>query len=141
MFSCAELYPGEVEALETEGYFGVGDYQPLLNAFGTILLQVDDTDYQGDSRVLYEKDDLYGVLIFGWGSCSGCDALQACGTPQEVEELAITLYQSIQWLPLKEQLAYMKNHDWAGDFSWHAEETQQFVAQALALLEGIQEAA
>jgi len=60
------------------------DYTPLISYFGHIILRVDDTDYQGDSRVLYEEGERYGYLNFGWGSCSGCDSLQACDTASEV---------------------------------------------------------
>lgn len=57
---------------------GPSSYQPIMDSFGNIILQVDDNDYQGDSRLLYREDDRIGFLQFGWGSCSGCDSLQAC---------------------------------------------------------------
>ena len=65
------IYPG----LE-EPFYGPGDYSPILLSFDAeIVLAADDQDYQGDSYVLYRRGDSFGVLIFGWGSCSGCDAL------------------------------------------------------------------
>ena len=67
------------------------DYQPIVDSFGNVLIQVDDADYQGDTRVLYEKDGKYGYLNFGWGSCSGCDALQACCNIEEIQELINSL--------------------------------------------------
>lgn len=54
------------------------DYKPIVNSFGKIIIQVNDGDYQEDSYILLEDDGRYGYLSFGWGSCSGCDALQAC---------------------------------------------------------------
>ena len=41
------------------------DYQPMLEEFGEILVQVDEDDYQGDSYLLYKKDNQYGFLVFG----------------------------------------------------------------------------
>ena len=73
------------------------DYQPILEEFGEILVQVDEDNYQGDSYLLYKKDNQYGFLVFGWGSCSGCDALQACSSIDEVQELMNQLYSDIKW--------------------------------------------
>ena len=50
-------------------------YRDLIASMGVEnLLQVDDNDYQGDSRILVRDYHRYGLLLFGWGSCSGCDA-------------------------------------------------------------------
>lgn len=115
-------------------YFSVYDYAPLLKSFGEILLQVDDSDYQGDSRLIYKRGANYGLLIFGWGSCSGCDSLQACNSYEEIEELRKQLENDIKWGTVEELLTYLNTHDWEGDYSWHAEETKQFVAKAKDLL-------
>ena len=49
-----------------EYYYGVYDYQPMLAMMGDIVVQVDDNDYQGDSRLLFKDDDArYGFLRFG----------------------------------------------------------------------------
>ena len=124
------------DADDNDPYFCVFDYQPILDAFGEILLQVDDADYQGDSRVLYRFDDgTYGYLQFGWGSCSGCDALQACRNYDEVDELIADLYHSIKrFNDSQEALAFFLNHDWEGDYSWHQEEQIRFVNEAVKLL-------
>lgn len=129
MPSAKELYPksewGDI-------YFD--DYQPILDAFGQIVIQVDDDDYQGDTRVLYRDRDNYGWLQFGWGSCSGCDALQACDTYADVQELIDDLQASIKWFdsPLK-ALVYFENHDWEGDYSWGAEQ-REFVQKCIKVL-------
>ena len=36
--------------------WGWSDYQPMLDAFGKVAIQVDDSDYQGDSRLLYDEN-------------------------------------------------------------------------------------
>ena len=111
------------------------DYQPMLDAFGKIVIQVDDNDYSGDSRLLYDENGKIGVLIFGWGSCSGCDALQACCSIQEVQELCDTLQESIKWFDNKKQaLEYFKSHDWQGDYSWHIRATKEFINKCIEYL-------
>ena len=113
-----------------EKWFWV-DYDPMLKAFGKIVIQVDDHDYQGDSRLLYDEYGRIGYLMFGWGSCSGCDALQACDTIDEVQELCDELQDSIKWFDDKKSaLEWFENHDWEGDFSYHDENTKKFIQMA-----------
>lgn len=128
-----EVYP---DAQDEYGFCAPSDYGPLLESLGyEILLQVDDVDYQGDSRVLFRDGNRYGLLVFGWGSCSGCDALQACDSYEEIELLRSDLHNRIQWFAsAAEALRYFETHDWMGDFCWHQEETKQFVEQAVAIL-------
>jgi hypothetical protein len=40
-------------------------------------------------------------------------------------------------MPAKELLEYFNKHDWEGDYSYHDEETKEFVEKAKVLLEGI----
>lgn len=119
-----------------EWFDAPGDYVPLLESLGyDILLQVDDKDYQGDSRVLFKDGDRYGVLVFGWGSCSGCDRLLGCDSYKEIDELRDSLDSGIQWGSLAETIAYLQEHDWAGDYCWNEPETKTFVEKAIELLE------
>ena len=115
MKTARELYPNHSqwydEQYDTEPCFEtISDYQPILDSFGEILVQVDDHDYQGDSRVLYSfPSGSIGILIFGWGSCSGCDALQNCTSYDEVDELIRDLYSSIRLYTTPEKaLEYFK---------------------------------
>ena len=133
MKSAKEIYASELEYRDGEGWFSVCiDYTPMLKEFAEIIVEVDDDDYQGDSRVLYRDGQRYGYLQFGWGSCSGCDALQACSTIEQVQELMDELYQSIKWFDGKsEALKWFKEHDWEGDYSWHAYEQAEFVKKCI----------
>ena len=128
-----EVYPPS----KTQEFFEVYDYNPLLKSMGyEILLKVDDEDYQGDSRLILKNQSSYGILIFGWGSCSGCDALQGCKNYQDVEDLRNELNQSIKWLDsASECIKYIKAHDWKMDFSWHSKEMNEFLKKAEKLLE------
>lgn len=131
------MYPG----LGDDGY--ACDYTPLLSTLGNIVLRIDDSEYQGDSRILFRKWDslhyveCYGILFFGWGSCSGCDSLQACSTYEEIEKLRVELEQNVTWFKSKkEAVNYFKTHDWEGDCSGNTEETRIFVQAALCILGG-----
>ena len=136
MKTAAELYLIEEE--EDKYWLGESNYQPMLDEFGTIALQVDDDDYQGDSRVLYCDGERWGWLQFGWGSCSGCDALQACESIEEIQTLMDGLYTDIKWFSSTEEaLQFFIDHDWKGDYSWHASEQQEFVTKVVALLKEV----
>ena len=126
------------------GFERLWDYQPILKLFGEIILQVDDNDYHGDSRVIYkfrgdeENEYKYGYLQFGWGSCSGCDALKACRTVHEVEDLIDMLdRQTIRFSNAQEALEYFENHDWEGDYSYHTEKQKEFVKRATRLFRSL----
>jgi hypothetical protein len=127
--------------LKDGGVYPDGGYESIVDVFGQrVLVAVDDDDYQGSSYRLIadgdEPDQRYGLLIFGWGSCSGCDALQACESVQDLQELADSLQDSILWFPNKEALReYMEKHDWEGDWSWHREEAHDFRRQVMEFLD------
>lgn len=123
-----EIYPEYTE----DSFYGPGDYQPLINAIGKVAVQVEDQDYQGDTRVLYHLDDgQVGLLIIGWGSCSGCDALQATSSPTELQELCDDIERSVTWFPNPLlALEYLKSKDWSLDYSWHADEMKEFLTKA-----------
>ena len=133
MISAKELYP---EAQDGDYFSTECEYQPILNEIGTIVLQKDDEDYQGDSRVLYRDGDRWGYLQFGWGSCSGCDALQGCESYEEIDKLIVFLVGTVRWFESAvEALAFFKEHDWAGDYSNSDENQAVFVADTIALLD------
>jgi hypothetical protein len=133
MKNAKELYPEYwIEEQEKDYFFGPSNYEPIINEIGNVLIQVDDEDYQGDSRILYEKDGKYGFLIFGWGSCSGCDALQSCNSIKEIQDLIDDLLNDVKWFDSLEDLkTYFKQKDWKLDYSWHYDETKHFVKKVL----------
>jgi hypothetical protein len=129
MKTAIELYPEYIKREEEHGYFyGPYDYQPILSSFGKIIVQVDDNGYQGCSRVLYQDGNKFGWLQFGWGSCSGCDALQACTSMKDIQDLIDELRRDIKWFDSSyECLDFFNNHDWEGDYSWIQKEQHEFV--------------
>lgn len=120
-----KLYPDCFEGGLT---YGPGDYDPLVNSIGDVRIKIDDSDYQGDSRVLLYNPEraAFGILIFGWGSCSGCDSLQACQSFEEVEELRQQMFNSVKWGDPEELIHYIKTHDWEGDYSYHDAKPELF---------------
>lgn len=110
--------------------WGWWDYQPMLNEFGSIILQKDEQNYQGDSFLIYEKDGKYGYLTFGWGSCSGCDALQGCNSISEVQELMDRLYSSIEWFDSLDALKeYFEETDWTLQYQYSIPEFKEFLIE------------
>ena len=138
-----QVYPGCIRkntyAPNGEYFSSPGDYEPLLRSFGhEILLKIDDDDYQGDSRLILKDGERYGLLIFGWGSCSGCDALQACESYEDISKLRNQLQSQIIWKESpSEMLTFLKDRDWKKEYSWRDGKTKDFVAQAIALLENL----
>lgn len=111
-------------------------HQPLLSSFSTIAIQVEDHDWQGDSRILYDDDGRIGFLMYGWGSCSGCDAFYGCNTFEEAAQFSSELFNSIKWFDGREQaLEWFKTHDWEGDYSGRDENTKFFVELCIKYLE------
>lgn len=137
MNTVSEMYP----EFAAEPSYGPSDYTPIIKAIGTPLVRVDDRDYQGDTRVLFApKDGQYGFLVIGWGSCSGCDALQACSSIADVQKLADEIEASCVWLDREAMIAKLTTWESTeGQHWWHAEEGKRFVAEALAALKGTSE--
>lgn len=115
--------------------YGWYDYEPMIEAFGNAVVVVSDNYYQGDTRVLYDNNGKIGHLIFGWGSCSGCDALQACFDYEELQELCNKLENDIKWFAnAKEALCWFENRDWALQWEWNEDETKEYIQKAIEYL-------
>ncbi|MBY0548769.1 MAG: hypothetical protein K2W95_15975 [Candidatus Obscuribacterales bacterium] len=131
------VYP---QQMPNQPYVDVYCYEPMVTAFGQrTLVSHDVNDYQGDSYRLIadgdEPDHKYGLLEFGWGSCSGCDALQHCASIEELQSLMDHLQDSVKWFADKESLRrYMTEHDWEGDWHWHQEDAHRFREKVMEFL-------
>lgn len=82
----------------------MSDYRTLLEErVGEILLWADFGYYQGDYVAIVGSKERMGFVVIGYGSCSGCDALEACGYGDEpdyqknVDELMDSIVESIFW--------------------------------------------
>lgn len=94
-------------------------YDSIIEHLGTVVVSTEEDAYQGSSYYVLkdERDGRYGYLTFGWGSCSGCDALEGCSSYDELQELVDGLESSIRWFPTKNALkAWAKDFDWGGEW-------------------------
>lgn len=129
-----EIYPQETE---DNSWICIGNYQPMLESIARyfnskIIEQYSHGQWEGDTWLLLQsKDNQFGYLQFGWGSCSGCDRLQGSNSIPELEELRESLANSIQWKNKQDMLKFMKEHDWEGDYA----NPIQFVQNCIKILE------
>lgn len=134
-----EMHPGR----EDDGYFYRGTYSTLVESIGNVVVQESDADYQGDTFVLFSDGHRFGFLVFGWGSCSGCDALEACDSPSAVEALRDDLAASVKWGTASEIAAYISSAD--ERVEWYASEWHPafavFRTEAMTWLERLEKAA
>ena len=99
-----------------------GDYGDLVSSFGYEMVREERVgDYQGDLYYLLRDGDRWGFLAVGYGSCSGCDALQACEKPTDVESLRESIHNNILWANSSGELwDRLVALDWKGN--WYGEE-------------------
>lgn len=92
-------------------------YRDLLALMGEPVVVEQVGSYQGDYLVLFKgHGDLWGFLTFGYGSCSGCDALEACSDPADLEALYTRLRDSVKWESKDAMREYVANKDYRGEF-------------------------
>lgn len=103
-------------------------YQDLVDSMEVnVLLEEHDNDYQGDSYYLLKKGREYGILIFGWGSCSGCDELEACyGDRKGATRLRDDLWSSIVWMSKPDMRKYVNEKDWSLDYYYYERAGRKF---------------
>ena len=91
-------------------YYG---YEDLLESFGIEVIKSEAVGrYDGDYLNLFKDGNRYGYLMFGYGSCSGCDALEAINNDYEqVKELRDGLFESIRWGTASELVEYLESDE------------------------------
>lgn len=130
------LYPEYAAEEAAEGdFYGPGNYQPIINFFGKVVGQVDEQNYSGDSFVLYQRESGYAVLIFGWGSCSGCDALQACHSMSDIAEVIDFLSGQVrEFATAADVIAYFDDNSRENEYQYPGAEWSKFVADSKEFL-------
>jgi hypothetical protein len=117
--------------------FFSGSYEDLVSKPTglTVVLSEWLGDYQGDAVTVLKDGRRYGFLTFGYGSCSGCDALQAVENMEDLSGLYENLIDSIQWFASLDALkTYVsKDRDWAGSIYGHDDEIKGFIEKVVAL--------
>jgi hypothetical protein len=129
-----ELYPNcECKYYEDdeETYFSHPfDYSPIIENIGNVIIRVKDKDYQGSTRLLLEKDECYAIFVYRWGSCSGCDTLQACKSYENVQKIMDNFNKRVEWKNKEEIVSQIKS-EWLNkeNLDWHEEEELDFISQ------------
>lgn len=117
--------------LDTSNYYS---YNELIDSMELDeVFSEHDNDYQGDSYYLFKRGDEFGILVFGWGSCSGCDALEAAyGNIEETTALRDDLYASIRWMSRDELKEWVGNKQWDSEWYYYREAGKDFIARLKA---------
>jgi len=88
-------------------------YHGIISSLGVdIVAAASGGDFQGDSMLIVKLSDRYGILTYGWGSCSGCDRLLACNGYEDMVNLRRELMLSIKWGTKEEVIEYLRTKDW-----------------------------
>jgi len=98
-----------------------------------ILFEKMEGDYQGDAQyILRNPKGEYGLLTFGYGSCSGCDAFEGCSNLLEYSELRDSLNNQILWYRTATELyEFIRNRDWETQAVYHTYLGKDFVVESL----------
>lgn len=106
---------------------GHPDYEGIVESWGYEITDAQAFgSYQGDILYLLKDGDRHGLVVIGYGSCSGCDALEAVaprGNDDDwspIIELAAELKRDIHWEDTHKALMKWvntnpENHWWAYD--------------------------
>ena len=126
-----ELYP---ECDEADCFWAPSSYTPIIEYLGTVVLRYDEPGYQGDTYAILKKGDEYGFICFGWGSCSGCDALQGCNSYEDVGSIIQWLQESVSWYDsLDEVKQYVEGRNGENSYMYYMDEWETFVEQVMEL--------
>lgn len=113
-------------------------YRGLVERRFTVLAEEEFGDYQGDILfvVLDPQTNQLGVIVTGYGSCSGCDAYQAAeDSAAELNELAAELHRSVHHGTVPELREYLVGRDGELRWSFHEGGFAEAVDKALGAAE------
>jgi hypothetical protein len=99
-------------------------YEDLIERDGiNIVLYETVGSSEGDYLVLVKKGRKYGFVSIGYGSCSGCDAYEACYSDADFTELANDIIGEIRWfVSLKEAKSWITN-EYDQKLQWYGNES------------------
>jgi hypothetical protein len=135
-------FPVETSEWNEEGSRSYS-YGPLDSALGQNVVTVTDKDYQGTTRILLKGDDgRYAFYSYSWGSCSGCDFAEGCGSVDEFVEYANRAWDELKWMDSKDAAAFAQGKIDEDDKrdqmeAWMRDENElEFYKQCVAALVG-----
>lgn len=124
---------GQKHEFEQKDFF---DYKDMINSWPYENLYLKYVgDYQGDVVLLLKNGDDYGFFTIGYGSCSGCDALEACNTREERVSLALDFKRNIKWRDKVNLINYLKQENLEHEWFWYDEDMRAAINEVIELLE------
>lgn len=102
---------------DVEYFYPEESYYELVEKNADVLIEHTLGSYQGDMLFLLRNGDQFGFLVVGYGSCSGCDSLEACESQEAVDSLAERIYDGIKWFDSFSDLKEYVLHD-NRDLEW-----------------------
>jgi hypothetical protein len=127
------------------GFRLVQGYDGFVQSFEveTVAFANTGSSYQGDMHyMLFDKNNgEYAYLCIGYGSCSGCDWLEAMEGSSEAEfiEARDDLWNGLEWKTGPDMLAWLRDDARTRDFSYFddKDEWMQFLADSAEKLVGL----
>lgn len=110
-------------------------YDGIVETQGEIIKDWTLGHYQGDYVYLLKNGDKYAFTVIGYGSCSGCDALEGCGNDEEFNELKDAIVSGIVWGAKQDVYDYVNNQE-ANRWYFHEEDWVEIRKEILDLLSG-----
>lgn len=86
-------------------------YDEIVATQGEIIKDWTLGDWQGDYVYLLKNGDKYAFTVIGYGSCSGCDALQGCENDEEFNSLKEGIINGIVWGTKQDVYDYVFNQE------------------------------
>jgi hypothetical protein len=86
--------------------------------FDEILIETrSGGQWSGDYFYLVKKNDLFGIVVCGYGSCDHCDALEIAQRLGTVTALRDDIYNQITWRSYEAMKTYSIEKDF--DLEWY----------------------
>lgn len=128
------------------------NYEDMVPSWGFEVVKLDVLgSYQGDITVLLADGERRGFVMIGYGSCSGCDALEAAspgwGDAEgwgPVVALSDELRASVKWFDSADALAVWLTEQVAtegkgSDWYWYDDEVKRTCLRYVERLRGVEE--
>lgn len=108
-------------------------YDEIVATQGEIIKDWTLGYYQGDYVYLLKNGDKYAFTVIGYGSCSGCDALEGCGDDEEFSALKEDIISGIVWGTKQDVYDYVNNQE-ANRWYFHEEDWVDIRKDVLEIL-------
>jgi hypothetical protein len=115
-------------------------YEHIVTSWGYRIIDSSTFGmFQGDQVYLLESGSQVGFVVIGYGSCSGCDALQAihmfnvepANIVEQVNSLSDDLRSNIKWFDSLDDMASIVNDkDYHTNYwYWHEPDIKEYILE------------